>query len=255
MERFKGAFVSGSPDASSKQNATITAPANATLLSFSWYPPSDLVTVEQQQVNEGTELLPYEEYGYYIPSEFIENETGSGQSGVSLKLNLPPEIYAVTGKEVNIYFINIANLPLSDYQVDVTCSLGKQMSDRWTANPTNPGDHPITIDVYKDFEMVAQVNSTVKVKTSAVGSGIEKDAIIVGDSTIAQDFLINHLEDMFETDPLTINFKGTHGTYGELHNEGYAGWTIHDLRTNKTYNDVVHPFITLLRQISILHII
>lgn len=170
----KGAFVSGSPDASSKQNATITAPANATLLSFSWYPPSDLVTVEQQQVNEGTELLPYEEYGYYIPSEFIENETGSGQSGVSLKLNLPPEIYAVTGKEVNIYFINIANLPLSDYQVDVTCSLGKQMSDRWTANPTNPGDHPITIDVYKDFEMVAQVNSTVKVKTSAVGSGIEK---------------------------------------------------------------------------------
>ena len=238
----KGVFISGSPDASSKQNATITAPSNAALLSFSWYPPSDLVTVEQQQVNEGTELLPYEEYGYYIPSEFIENETGSGQSGVSLKLNLPPEIYAVTGKEVNIYFENIANLPLSDYQVDVTCSLGKQMSDRWTANPTNSGDHPITIAVYKDFEMVAQVNSTVKVKTSAVGSGIEKDAIIVGDSTIAQDFLINHLEDMFGTDPLTINFKGTRGTYGELHNEGYAGWTVHDLRTNKTYNDVVHPF-------------
>ena len=238
----KGVFISGSPDASSKQNATITAPSNAALLSFSWYPSSDLVTVEQQQVNEGTELLPYEEYGYYIPSEFIENETGSGQSGVSLKLNLPPEIYAVTGKEVNIYFENIANLPLSDYQVDVTCSLGKQMSDRWTANPTNSGDHPITIAVYKDFEMVAQVNSTVKVKTSAVGSGIEKDAIIVGDSTIAQDFLINHLEDTFGTDPLTINFKGTRGTYGELHNEGYAGWTVHDLRTNKTYNDVVHPF-------------
>ena len=238
----KGVFVSGSPDTVSKRNATITAPANAKLLSFSWYPPTDSITVEQQQVNEGAELLPYEEYGYYIPSEFIENETGSGQSGVSLKLNLPPEIYAVTGKEVNIYFDNIANLPLSDYQVDVTCSLGKQMSDRWTATPTGSGDHPITITVYKDFEVVAQVNSAVKVKTSAVGSGIEKDGIIVGDSTIAQDFLINHLEDTFGTDPLTINFKGTRGTYGELHNEGYSGWTVHDLRTNKTYNDVVHPF-------------
>ena len=166
----------------------------------------------------------------------------SGQSGVSLKLNLPPEIYAVTGKEVNIYFDNIANLPLSDYQVDVTCSLGKQMSNHWTANPTNSGNYPITIAVYKNFKMVAQVNSTIKVKESTVGSGIKKDGMIMGDSTIAQDYLINHLEDMFGTDPLTINFKGTHGTYGELHNEGYSGWTVHDLRTNKTYNDVVNPF-------------
>lgn len=234
-----GSYVSGLKDTTGKNEYVVTIPENVRRMRISWNRNDNRLP---QQVNKGDKELPYEEYRYYIPSEFIENETGSGQSGVSLKLNLPPEIYAVTGKEVNIYFENEASLPLSDYQVDVTCSLGKQMSNRWTANPTNSGDHPITIDVYKDFEMVAQVNSTVKVKTSDVGSGIEKDAIVVGDSTIAQDFLINHLEDMFETDPLTINFKGTHGTYGELHNEGYAGWTIHDLRTNKTYNDVVNPF-------------
>ena len=237
-----GKFISGSDDINFKANEVVTAPVEAKYINFSWYPPTDNVTILDQQVNEGSTLLPYEDFGYYIPSNFLENSTSGGEVDIDLTLNLPPEIYALTDSELNIYFDNISSVPLDDYQIDVTSSLGKQLSDRWTATPTTVGNHPITISVYKNFEMVAQTNSTIKVKDKAVGSGVSRNALVIGDSTIAQDYLINHLEDTFAADAMTVNFKGTLGTYGETHNEGYAGWTVSDLRTNKQYKDIVHPF-------------
>ena len=228
-------FISGQSIPYPYNDVKVKSPNKARFVRFSWYVPN--YSINNQMINKGVDPLPFEEYGYRIKREVLSFENKS-----KAKLILPPKINAVVGKEINIYFENISNIPLNGYQIDVTCSIGKHYEDRWTANPTNTGTHSITISLYKDFEMIETVSSSIIVKSQSVGSGVTKNAVIIGDSTIAQDWVVNRLEDIFETDSLTVNLLGTLGTYGKKHNEGRSGWTMADYRTNKTYNGVANPF-------------
>lgn len=233
-------FISGRPETTSINNLVAESPANASFIRFSWYlPAGDGTTLNNQQMNQGTELLPYSDFGYQIPSAYLELSQ-ENSSGVSI--NIPSEIYAVVGNEINIYFENPLNVPLKDYHIDVTCSIGKHLAERWTATPTTTGIYPITITVYKNFEPVSQTTSNIIVKDASVGTGVTKDALIMGDSTVNQDWMILRAKELLTADPLTVNFLGTRGGYDAKHHEGRGGWTASMYRTNTTYNGAPNPF-------------
>ncbi|AOH54499.1 hypothetical protein ABE28_009050 [Peribacillus muralis] len=225
--------VSGSPIS----NYQATTPANAAYMRFSWY-TGDGATVDTQQVNKGTELLPYENFGLKIAKEYLELPGLSGEP--DRKSILPPNIYGVVGKEVNIYFQNTLTVPQNDVQIDVTCSVGRQDERKWTCTPTIAGTYPLTITVYRNFNLVKQVTTNFIVKAATVGAG-NKKVLIIGDSTVNDGRMTQRLLDLTASDPMKVSLLGTRGATSNKH-EGRGGWTAAQYRTGDLYLGVANPF-------------
>jgi hypothetical protein len=234
-------FIQGSDDIKPKKNVVINVDSSVAFIRFSWY--ENDANIDSIMLNVGDSSIPYEEFGVTkLKKEVIDFDFENIGNSVHPKLILPPKIYGVVGEELNIYYDNISNMSLIGYDLDISSSLGKQLEDKWTCIPTSAGVSDITFSLYKNFKKISSINTKVVVKDKNVGNGANRNAIIIGDSTIAQDFLINHLEDKFSTDGMNLSLLGTLGTYGEKHNEGRAGWKMHDYRTNQSYDGVVNPF-------------
>lgn len=219
-------------------NFSDVTPQGTKYLRFSWYLPGDGVSLGDQQMNLGNVLLPYEKSGGIIPKEYLDVPNNSGQD-LEIKSILPETIYAVVGHEINIYFENILNVPQKDVFIDVACEIGKHEEKRWTTTPEEVGTYPITISVYKDYELVNQVVSSIVVSGSGVG-GDNRNALIIGDSTINNQYMLNSLVDKIETDNLELTLYGTRGS-GSVRHEGRGGWTASDYRSDKEYSNPVSP--------------
>ena len=155
-------------------------------------------------------------------------------------INLSDIIPVVVGHEVNIYFNNIMCLDdSSSYQFNVICTKGMQQVERWTFVPElgDIGDIPITIEVYKNYSLIGSVNSIVRVVEETKGAGQTLKVNIIGDSTTANNIMINELAHLFSADSMHISFVGTQGASPNLH-EGYGGKT-----TDWLYTDSTSPFV------------
>lgn len=137
-------------------------------------------------------------------------------AGDQVYMALPPYIPAVVGHEINVYFDNIIQCNnLNNYQIDVTCTLGIQQAERWTAVPTTAGDYSLTIQVFKDgFSQVATGTTTVRVAAASAGAGVTKGILQIGDSMTANGTLIGEIVNLFsndgkEVDSLTITAAAT----------------------------------------------
>lgn len=76
------------------------------------------------------------------------------------------------------------------------------------------------------------------VKTLALNN---MNVMCIGDSTIASQTMLVKIKDIFDGAGANVTFLGTLGD-SPTYNEGRAGWSIADYRTNKTYNSVTNPF-------------
>lgn len=223
-------FISGANiDGNNKNNYQFKTPSNCAFVRFSWYPLTDNVPINIQQMNDGMVLMPMG-----IPKSLIIQDKRE-------MAILPPKIYGVVGKEINIYFENILNVPLKDIEIDVVCSIGKQLSNKWTTTPTGTGTYDLTISLFKDFDLIYQEKTSIIVKSGSVGNGINKKALIIGDSTINQKWILEHTNAHLSNDPLTISFVGTRGVAPNTH-EGRGGWTASLYRTNTIYDGSGNPF-------------
>src|SRR5688572_9237240 len=67
----------------------------------------------------------------------------------TVRLIMPPVVYAVPGIECNIYFDNIVlTLNSGNYAFDIICSKGVLFRERWTFMPTkqDTGEYPIVVE-------------------------------------------------------------------------------------------------------------
>jgi lysophospholipase L1-like esterase len=148
----------------------------------------------------------------------------------------------VVGSKLSIYFQNIINVDLSRYWIDVTCSVGKQYKNRWEYTPDTTGTYTLTIDLYdQENNYLATANTTITVKSSTVGTGINRNSIFIGDSTLNAGVVTQRLLDDFSADPMDITLYGTRGT-GSNKYEGRGGWSAATYRTNTVYSGVANPF-------------
>jgi lysophospholipase L1-like esterase len=155
------------------------------------------------------------------------------------ELSLPPKIYGVVGKEVNIYFDNIISDNMRKYWFNVTCAVGTQQDERWTCTPTAAGTSTLTIDVYDDMDnLVKTATTSIIVVAADAQTGVTKTALFVGDSTTAAGTYTGELLTLLgASDPMNITLIGTQGSSTNLH-EGYGGWTVAD-----HYSSVSSPFV------------
>lgn len=215
-----GVFISGAQGAFS----LLVAPANAKYFRFST--KSEYINAIHQLVL-GDAPSSIEEYGYtiedvYISSKFVVDDN-------DILINLPATIPAIVGQQIDIYFANITNVNLKDYDIDVICATGKHMDDGFHIAIWSAGTYPITINIYRKGKLKASASSNIVVKAATIGNGVTKKVLYIGDSTIAQNTLTQGLLDKFAPDVMKVSLLGTKGTAPNKH-EGVSGWTLGNFR-------------------------
>lgn len=142
------------------------------------------------------------------------------------QLNLPAKIYALVGREINVYFDNLMIDDASKYNWDADGTLGTQQDERWTATPTEAGTYPLKITAYKDYNDVyggiANKSASVIVAPTAAGTGQSVKYLQIGDSTTYNMINSGTLFDNFTPDVVDFSHIGTQGTAPNLH-EGWPG--------------------------------
>jgi len=154
--------------------------------------------------------------------------------------NLPSTIYAVTGKELNIYFDNICE-DSDKYTFDIVCAKGAQMERGYKITPVDAdaGTYTMTINAYLDNKIISTAETSLVVSAEDSGDGDSVSFILMGDSTVnGTDTQI--LAD-FTDDVMAVTSKGTRGTTPASH-EGRTGWTFQYYYNSAEIGGITNPF-------------
>ncbi|MEI6500151.1 MAG: SGNH/GDSL hydrolase family protein [Armatimonadota bacterium] len=158
------------------------------------------------------------------------------QPAMNVRMILPPEIPAVPGREVNIYFDNIilSPVPWQTYlQVDVDCLRGRQEEERFTRTPTtDPSDIGIVQLTIKFSDMtgkvVAEGKTNLHIYPPDAGKGKAASLLIVGDSLTNASVYPAELLALCtgDTNPqfTEIGTNITNAATPLMRHEGYGGW-------------------------------
>lgn len=150
----------------------------------------------------------------------------------SIRLAMPPAIYATPGVEANLYVDNVVLVVnAANYVFDVNCEKGIQQSERWTYTPgvDEAGTYPLTLRVLDQSNaVVAEGSSNVVVSAAAPLKDQAVSVLVVGDSlTHASIYTQSLLDFSAQPDTPAITLVGSHAPKEDPANrhEGYGGWT------------------------------
>lgn len=144
----------------------------------------------------------------------------------TVRLQLPPAIYAVPGVESCIYFDNVVNVINPDnYVFDVTCTKGRNDQKRWRYTPakTDKGTFPLKLRVFSCRGLEAEGETQVIVTSADAGAGKNPAILVIGDSLTAAGVYPTRIEALMKANGHPeVKMLGLRGTKG--HHEGYGGW-------------------------------
>ena len=182
------------------------------------------------------------------------NET-VGMSGKNIGFMVPKKIYAVVGREINIYFRNLVTVINPDMLAfEVYTKLGRTDALRWHCIPTEEqvGEHRLGVSVWNDDGKLAEGETTLVVVPANAGEGRELVILEIGASCMAAAGHGEALWQRFQApgNP-TLTMLGSHAPgYGPVQpggpaNEAYGGWTwttfFEKTKTDNLANDGLHP--------------
>lgn len=230
-------YINGANLTGNYSNIKITTPLKAKYIRFSFY-PTDGATKDTQQVNEGDNLLPYEEYGFMIPSDVIKDMNVN----TSCQINLPNTLYCVPNKQLRIRFGSVVtDYYKGIYDIKITCSKGKQNQIDWTYTPTITEQFPLTLSFYKDNILILSKQITIKV-VSEIATEKSLKGIFLGDSTTNHGYYPKNFKSLCDSNAnLTLELLGTRNNNGVNH-EGRSGWTGKQYCTVASSGDIQNPF-------------
>ncbi len=236
-------FVSGAAPGSAVP-VTLTAPANAAYIRISIALTNKATYMIVHDSSVPSEYVPY---GAVIPwlrvetdnldPDFIANTPNT--ENWYKELTLPPTIYAVVGKEMNIYFDNLISDKIEDYNVDVIYyNTAKQQTERFTITPAAAGNQNIEIYFYDRFlNLVNHATAALPIAAADAKSGENPKCLFIGDSTTSAGLYTAELLNLFDADVMDVTLIGTQGSILNLH-EGYSGRTV-----DWFYTDAASPFV------------
>lgn len=141
---------------------------------------------------------------------------------------LAPNIYAVEGREANVYFDSMYVSAADEYLQEVASSYGTHQNERWTWIPsgalassslTCSAIHPQT------GATLASKTTTIKAAAASAGTGQNLACMFIGDSLISAGTITQTLLDIAGADAMDVTLLGTQGA-GDNKHEGRSGWTV-----------------------------
>jgi lysophospholipase L1-like esterase len=151
----------------------------------------------------------------------------------------PSRVFAVEGKETNIYFADIinSNVKNSLLDFDIICTKGIQYEKFYRVTPVlaDVGSYSLEIDVYFAGQLITSGTTTLYIVAANAASGTSRSILGVGDSTLANGQPLSIILSEHSADVMSLTFKGTQGSGANKH-EGHSGWQISDFATQGRIN-------------------
>lgn len=162
---------------------------------------------------------------------------------------LPPDLYGLEGKELNLYFANLASDPQA-VRVEIDCAIGQTQEHRWSGIPDHAGDFPFVLRISDpDDNLLAVRSSVLHVACRQTGRNQPLRLLTIGNSITNQGLLTEGLLAASSLDPLPLQLIGTRGE-GDNRHEGRSSWKAQDYLevelgpanlTNAFWNDGFDP--------------
>lgn len=234
-------YLSGA-EAGVNTTLSLTSPANAAYFRMSMTLTQTGYNVQFEEGTTPTEYMPFGD-GYILP-QYIRTVHEE------FPLNLPSKVYALAGTEINLYFDNMVDGRYTDYDFNITCSVGMQLERgfRVTAASAEAGTYSLIISATRKTDgSVVEKTATLIITDTSAGSGDSASVIILGDSTTDNPYVTGKIHTDFSEDVMTISTVGTRGTAPNNH-EGRSGWRFEYYFTKEsmTYTDgrgtIYNPF-------------
>ena len=168
-----------------------------------------------------------------INSNIMDNKYGCA---------MPPfEIFATVGYPVVFYLKNILGLESNKFAIKQNSSF-TNTGDGFRYNPPTPATNinGYGFRVYdSNYSLIQQLpNSFETVRAKNLSSC---SALVIGDSTVAQNTMTQKMLDEFTADGKTLTLLGTQGTAPNLH-EGRAGASTEEYATMASFDGYTNPF-------------
>lgn len=169
--------------------------------------------------------------------------------------SLPSQIYALSGRELGIYWENFLRpglLPIDELDFTVTCMKGEQDQYRWFYTPVDAdaGTYTWSLAVYSAGLLLATFSTTLNVIASGAASGVTRKLVTIGDSTTDPGFAtqvwLAELARLQSGDVMHVTQVGTRSATDQdslggnqtVHSDALSGKTI-----SYFYSNASSPFV------------
>ena len=235
-EKTFGRFISGREYGGD----TINVPNSAKWLRCSLF---DNGMKETFQIEIGNSKTLYEAYqsGSAI---FIENLLLPTSPVKPLpKILMPAVNYLMEGLEYNFYFKSFIVPQIAEKLENYYCSAmgyrGKFLEKKLRVTPTD--DFNVYFKVENSEKSISE-NINFKTALTNSGNGVNRKVLVIGDSTINQEYMIDHIASFFGSDVMDVTFIGTRQTTAGNKHEGRSGWTMQNYIESTSLSGVANPF-------------
>jgi lysophospholipase L1-like esterase len=151
----------------------------------------------------------------------------------SVEIVLPPKLYCISGKPLNIYFDNLIIGDYKDYLWDTTCEVGIQQNERWHFDSGREGEIPLEISIHDKYGRILDAQKCIiLIKPDNPMPEVNVNCLFIGHSIIASGITTRELIHLFSKEKMSLTLIGTKGKEPNFH-EGRSGWKLGNYYSRK----------------------
>lgn len=145
----------------------------------------------------------------YYPSDAsafyrVSSEETNFPPVITTEILLPPKIYAVTGRELNIYFDNVVLSDRRDLKFKVESLRGQQYKKFWRWTPTDKDPSPVLVTI-KAFDPSGRLLASRLTRVFiSKPRALDFTLFTIGDSTISNGRILSELMNLSGPDLMTL---------------------------------------------------
>ena len=128
---------------------------------------------------------------------------------------------------------------LDNYYCSVLSYRGQFLEKKLRVTPTD--DFNVYFKV-ENSKLSTNKNVNFHIAPINSGNGVTRKACVIGDSTINQEIIIDHISNFFSPDVMNLTFVGTRQTTAGNKHEGRSGWTMKNYIEDSSFSGVSNPF-------------
>lgn len=187
-------------------------------------------------LNSTNSNLKHQLYCEIIKGHFVkqvsDSETARIRGYNTPDLLLTSRVWLYPGFQYNVYDKNVC-VPmfgdnLENYRLNWEGSIGKQLKRGFRLDNIPASlNQSVNLSLMRGRDVLVEKVQNILSTSASNGSGLTRKVLVIGDSTVDNNYITSPLKTVFDSDAMHVTFLGTRGATNTKH-EGRGGWTIAD---------------------------